>query len=37
MKVGKRTLVSDEAARHWRERMERAAALQCKAETGDRE
>jgi len=36
MKVGKRTLVSDEAARHWRERMESAAALQSKVEMGDR-
>ncbi len=34
MKVGKRTLVSDEAAKHWRERMERAAALQSKPGTG---
>jgi hypothetical protein len=36
MKVGKRALVSDEAARHWRERMESAAALQSKVEMGDR-
>jgi len=35
MKVGKRTLVADEAARHWRERMESAAALQSKVEMGD--
>jgi hypothetical protein len=27
--------VSDEAARHWRERMESAAALQSKVEMGD--
>jgi hypothetical protein len=36
MKVGKRTLVSDEAAKHWRERMEKAAAMQSKTETGER-
>jgi len=36
MKVGKRRLVSDEAAKDWRQRMERAAALQSKTEMGDR-
>ena len=36
MKVGKRTLVSDEAARTWRQRMERPTALQTKIEAGDR-
>jgi hypothetical protein len=35
MKVGKRTLVSNHAAKDWRERMERAA-LQSKTEMGDR-
>jgi hypothetical protein len=36
MKVGKRTLVSDEAAKDWRQRMERATSLGTKTETGDR-
>jgi hypothetical protein len=36
MKVGKRTLVSDEAAKHWRQRMETAVSLGSKTETGDR-
>jgi hypothetical protein len=36
MKVGKRTLVSDEAAKDWRQRMERAASLRIQAQAGDR-
>ena len=37
MKVGKRRLVSEDAAKNWRERMERAAAtLQNKTLAGDR-
>jgi predicted DNA-binding transcriptional regulator AlpA len=36
MRIGKRRLVSDEAARDWRQRMERAAAEQDQPETGER-
>jgi hypothetical protein len=36
MKVGKRRLVSEESARNWRERMERAVALQSNSGTGGR-
>lgn len=36
MKVGKRTLVSEESAKDWRKRMESVAVLQGKTETGDR-
>ena len=35
MEVGKRRLVSEEAAKEWRRRMESAAGLKSKTETGD--
>jgi hypothetical protein len=36
MKVGKRRLVSENAAKDWREQMERAAASQSNVGPGDR-
>lgn len=35
IKVGKRTLVSDEAAKDWRQRMERTPNLRSQAQAGD--